>query len=418
MKLSYFAISLACVALACGACHNPANDGIKHEHHDHEGHDEHDHEGHNEHDHEGHDHEGHDHEGHSHEGHDESEHLSGGKGNPDIITLSPQAASRLGVGTQKITPRPFGGALKVSGTVAVSSRGNAVVAAPTSGIITLNRGIEVGSEVGRGTSIGTIRAEGVSGGDANQVAKAELTAATAEFNRVKALYADRLVTLGEYNAAKGALDRAKAAYSAKAATGSVTSPAPGVITELTAVSGQYVNAGEPIASVSSDKDLTVRADVPVRHYKEAAATRDARIVSSATGADILVSEAGGKRTGVNGSSAATTGGFVPVYFSFPNTGALLPGTAVEIYLLSPDEREVLSVPNSALVEQQGAFYIFQRLDDDCYRKVPVTRGRTDGSRTEITSGLTSGMEIVTAGTTAVKLAQSSGAVPAGHSHSH
>ena len=76
------------------------------------------------------------------------------------------------------------------------------------------------------------------------------------------------------------------------------------------------------------------------------------------------------------------------------------------------------MPLSALVEQQGEYYVFVRLDDDCYRKSPVVRGATDGNRVEILSGLEPGQEVVVRGTTAVKLAQSAGAVPAGHSHSH
>lgn len=53
-----------------------------------------------------------------------------------------------------------------------------------------------------------------------------------------------------------------------------------------------------------------------------------------------------------------------------------------------------------------------------FRKIPVTIGRSDGSRREILSGISAGDRIVARGTTFVRLAESSGAVPEGHSHSH
>ena len=45
-------------------------------------------------------------------------------------------------------------------------------------------------------------------------------------------------------------------------------------------------------------------------------------------------------------------------------------------------------------------------------------GATDGARREILSGIKNGDKVVTAGTTYVRLAESSGAVPEGHSHNH
>ena len=107
-----------------------------------------------------------------------------------------------------------------------------------------------------------------------------------------------------------------------------------------------------------------------------------------------------------------------VYFTFTNGGNILPGTPAEVFLLGEVRENVISVPVSALSEQQGRFFVFRRLGDECYEKVPVTLGANDGTRVEIKDGIKAGDNIVTKGTVSVRLAESSGVVPEGHSHNH
>jgi len=401
MRIQHILLLSAAVLFGMTGCHKETNElAHHHEHHEHPDGEEHE---------QGEEHEGHDHEGHYSE---EKEH------DADVIVLEPTVAARLGVATDTAAIRPFSQVVKASGRILPASEGNAVVSAPTSGIMRFNANINVGSDVKAGALIGSIRAEGVSGGDANKAAKIELEAAKAEFDRISALYADRIVTLAQYNSAKAALDRAKAAYSSQAASGRATAPISGVVTELFIKSGQYVATGDPIATISSSTRLTLRVDVPFKSYRNVSDATDARISVPATGVSVQISELDGHRTDSGNSTAGASGGYVPVTFSMINNGSLIPGSAVEVYLLGKGSRKALTVPVSALTEQQGSFFVFVKLDEDCYRKVPVSVGPSNGSEVEILSGLHGGELVVSAGTTAVKLAQSSGNVPEGHSHSH
>ena len=78
----------------------------------------------------------------------------------------------------------------------------------------------------------------------------------------------------------------------------------------------------------------------------------------------------------------------------------------------------MTVPNSALSEQQGQYFVYEQVHPEVYMKVPVTIGESDGRRTEILSGIEPGKTIVTQGVTTVRLAETSGNIPEGHSHSH
>ena len=69
------------------------------------------------------------------------------------------------------------------------------------------------------------------------------------------------------------------------------------------------------------------------------------------------------------------------------------------------------------MEEQGDFFVFEKIDAECYTKHMVSIGISDGQNVEILSGINPGMNIVTSGAIIVKLATNAGAAP-GHSHEH
>lgn len=400
MHKSFIFVLFSALTLYMPSCKSADNEELGHHHHHHHNHEEHA----TEHDHEGHD-----------EGEHEHEHANGNEGE---ITLSPEMADRFGVATETAAFSPFGDALKVSGEIVASPSDAAIIAAPTAGILNYTAGIDRGTKVTAGRPIAKITASGISGGDRNLAAQVALDAAKRELDRLTPLYNERLVTASDYNAAVKAYEEAKASYSASAQSGAVVSPISGTIVSIDAVKGQYVEVGAPIASVSSSARLTLRADVPQRYMSRVASFTDAVVSIPYTDKTVQVSALNGQRTASGQSDASATPGYIPVYFTLDNDGSFVAGSNVEIYLRSAEDGNVISVPTTALSEQQGLYYVFVRLDEDCYRKVLVQTGRSNGERVEILSGLNPGDNVVVAGTTTVRIAESSGTVPEGHSHNH
>lgn len=381
-------------------------------------HNEHDHEHEHGHEHaEGHDHEHeHDHEAEGHE-HSEGEHEGEHKDAPGVIVLHDEAAERFGVHTEVAQPGEFNAVVKCAGQVVRSGADDAVASAPTAGIVHFAAGMNPGAKAGRGTAIATIDARGMSGGDANAAAKAQLTAAEAELDRIQDLYDDRLATQGELLAAQAAVAQAKAAYSPSAGNGRVTSPISGTVTALLVKEGSYVNAGDPIASIGTGEGSVLRADIPQRYYNLAPSFTDMRAEFANTPV-FTVSERGGRRlSGAPAGEAATTGGYIPVYFTAAGTG-MAAGTPFTAYLIGDTRQNVLTVPVSALSEQQGNFFVYENYAPEHYRKLPVKIGASDGIRTEIISGLEPGTTFVSDGVSAVRLSETSGVIPQGHTHNH
>ena len=98
-------------------------------------------------------------------------------------------------------------------------------------------------------------------------------------------------------------------------------------------------------------------------------------------------------------------------------GGIIPGSFAEVYLLTNKRTSVISLPVSAITEEQGLNFVYIRQDADCYTKREVKLGESDGERVEICSGLKAGENVVTRGAVHIKLASASNAIPA-HTHNH
>lgn len=365
---------------------------------------------------------GHEHEAHEHaEGHEHGDHDGEAKGHAahGEIILHSDIAERFGVETDTARAGEFMTVVEASGVVLPSTTSEGVVTAPTAGIVRFAPGIEAGRDVTRGTTIATIDARSMSGGDANAAGAAALAAAKREFERIDALYKERLATVGEYNAALAAYEQAKAGYSSSASKGLATAPISGVLATLNVASGQYAAAGEVIATIASNTAVNLRVDLPQKYYRQAADLTDATLSFSYLDEPVTVSAAGGKRTGVSTMPApGATAAYIPVYFTVPGKHGILPGSSFTAHLLGKGRQGVITVPNTALLEQQGEFFVFEKLDDECYTKRRVRTGANNGLRTEILEGLPEGTPYVSVGATTVRLAETGAAIPQGHTHNH
>lgn len=343
----------------------------------------------------------------SHHDHDEDE-----------IIMSPEDAARFGVTVEEAAVDTFSSTVKVLGEIISSSSDQSVVSAPTSGVVHLAKGTEIGEHVSAGNLIATISASGIAGGDRNKADKAALDAAKRELDRVTPLLKDGIVTKKEYNDALSAYEAAKSSFSPSAASGRAVAAGSGIITALMVSDGAFVEAGDPIAMVSNNTRLTLKALLPAKEINFLPLIVSANIVTDRNAPAVDILERGAKLLSSSASAAATSTGYIPVYFTFDNYGDIAPGSPAEVYLVGKERSQILTVPVSSISEQLGEMFVYVKTEDHAYSKHNVTLGRSDGRRVEVLSGLNPGDSVVTAGTTFVRLAETSTVVPEGHSHHH
>ena len=440
-----------------GSCNN--HSGHSHEGHDHEGctlsheeqahnHEGHsheqDHEGHNheagEHNHEGHNHEatdaheqeGHNHEAetHNHEGHNHAQeakadaHAGHDHGhehgsNPDEIILAPEKAKAAGVASMEIQPKAFRQVIKASGEVQSAQGNESTIVANVSGVVSFQRSVTEGMQVGKGTALMSISASNLQDGDPAERARIAYESAKADFDRASRLVESQIVSQKEFNAIKEKYESAKLAYEALSKNQtkngvSVTSPMGGYIKNLLVKEGDYVSVGQPLATVTQNNRLFLRADVSERYYKYLNGITSANFKTPYDNQVYELEALNGKLLSY-GKSAGSF--YVPVTFSFDNKGDIMPGSFVEIYLLSKPMENTIALPIEALTEEQGLYFIYIQKCAESYRKQEVKLGASNGKEVEILSGVNPGDKVVVKGAYHVKLASASNALPA-HSHEH
>lgn len=396
-----YIIFVACMlTLAWGCSSNKGADS--HEGHDHSEHPaDHKHE-------EGHDHSTHEHDGHEH-------------GEGDEILLSAEQAELLGVKTEKVEAKPFHQVIKTSGQIVAAQGEERTVVASISGVVSYAKaGANEGKAVGRGETLFSIYAGKMAEGDPVLKAKSTYEIAKREYDRAEILVADKLIAQKEYNEIKLAYSNAKIAYEAissgrQGGGAAITSPINGFVKSKLVDEGQFVNVGEPLMVVAQNNKLQLRADVSERYYKYLQGIQSANFQTPYDDTLYKLSEMNGQMLSYGRSSNAGEN-FIPVNFQFNNVGHVLPGSYVEVYLLSGQREGVISVPKTALTDESGNFFVYCKLSAEEYERRAVKLGATDGDRIEILEGLKLDDNVVVQGAYYVKLAAASGAIPDGHHH--
>ena len=421
MRTIIYAITI--LAISLWGCKNQSSQD-KHNHsetethagHNHEEHD-HCHEGHD-HSHEGHDH---DHEGHDHEGDEHSRSSEPATGHSDEIILPKAKAEAAGVKTSIIEPEVFEQVIKTSGQVLAAQGDESVAVATVAGVVSFRGKVTEGMSVGKGTALVTISSSNIADGDPVQRARIAYDISRKEYERMQALVKNKIVSDKEFAQAEQNYENARISYEALAKNHSaggqaVTSPISGFVKNILVKEGDYVTIGQPLVSITQNRRLFLRAEVSEKYYPSLRTIGSANFKTPYDNKVYELKELNGRLLSF-GKSAGENSFYVPVTFEFDNKGDIIPGSFVEVYLLSSPMENVLSLPRTALTEEQGLFFAYLQLDEEGYKKQEVTLGADNGKSVQVLSGIKAGDRVVTQGAYQVKLASASNAIPA-HSHEH
>ncbi len=337
------------------------------------------------------------------------------------IVIDTAEARASGIVTETVVAGEFSGVIPCGGKILAAQGDEATVVATVPGIVRLARGLAEGAPVSRGGTVFTISSKNLQDDPARQAA-VEYQKAKSEYERAAQLVKDRIVTQKEFNALKAGYEAARIAWEAysggdagKGGT-AVKSPLGGYVKACLVKDGDYVSVGQPLMTVTQTRSLYLRANVPERYYTLMGTLRSAKFKTAYADRVYDLAQmdgrlvAAGKQTG-DGSP------YIPVTFEFANRAGVAPGAFVETYLLTAPRQGVVSVPVSALTDEQGLNFVYVQTDPTCYERREVAIGQTDGERVEIKSGLKAGEKVVTEGAVQVRLAGASNTIP-GHTHNH
>lgn len=367
--------------------------------------------------------EGHDHEAEAAHGHDEHDHEAeeAHKGASNEIVLTPEKAEAAGVKVETVEPGTFRQVIPVSGQVMAAQGEEAVVVANMSGVVSFSGPVTEGMQVAQGSSLLTLSSETLQDGDPLKRARIAYEAARKEYERAGKLVESQIVSQKDFNVIRENYENARLAYEALSPSSNgkgvaVKSPMSGYVKSCLVKAGDYVTVGQPLMTVTKTRRLQLKAEVSERYYPALQQVSSANFKTPYSDHVYRLDDLQGRLLAY-GKASGEASFYVPVTFEFDNRGDVVPGSFVEVWLLGRERQGVISLPVSALTEEQGLTFVYLQLDAECYQKQEVRTGATDGDRVEILSGLKGGEKVVTQGAIHVKLASASNAIP-GHTHNH
>jgi RND family efflux transporter MFP subunit len=361
---------------------------------------------------------GHNHsDGHAHEGEDPEAEAAHG----DEIPFTRQQAEAVGLQVEEVTPGTFSHVMKTSGQILSAQGDEATIAATSNGIVSFaNPSISDGTPIRAGEAIVTVSAKNLPEGDPAAKAKIACETAQKEYQRAEGLVKEQIISAKEFEQARLRYETARTAYEAQSSNVTesgvrVTSPISGYIKSCLVSQGDYVSVGQPIAVVSQNRRLQLRAEVSENYFKSLKSIGSANFQTSYDNTVYKLSDLNGRLLSF-GKASGGQSFYIPVTFEFDNIGDIVPGSFVSVYLLSSAQDHVISVPVSSVTEEQGLNFVYLQLDEEGYQKQEVTLGQSNGDRVRILSGLKPGDRVVTRGVYQVKLAAVSSVMPEGHAH--
>ena len=358
-----------------------------------------------------------------HEAHEAAEEEVVSKTNTTVFTK--EQSWKIDFATAFPIKEPIGEVIKATAQIQSAPGDEEMISAGTNGIITFSKDkVMVGSKVTRGQVVFSISGSGLV--DNNSIvrfkeAENNFEKTKSDYDRLKELVEDKIVSEKKLLEAKNEYDNAKLIYDNLLANFSlsgqnVISTMDGFVKQVFVQNGQYVETGEPILVVTQNRKLLLTADVQQKYASKLDAIKFANI--RAHNNEVLTLEQLNGKILSYGKSTNDDNFLIPVNLEIDNNGNFVPGSFVELFLKTVTNKQATTIPNSALIEELGNYFVYIQITPELFEKREVKVGVSDGIKSEIVKGITKNDRIVTQGAILIKLAQSIGALDAHSGHVH
>ncbi len=359
-----------------------------------------------------------------HEAHEQSTHQEPSMVNR--VAFTKEQSWKIDFKSEEVRQVAFGQAIKTVAEIQPQTANEKVIVAKTDGIVLFpGKNLLEGNPVMSGETILEISSGGISEDNIYvkmTEAKNNFENAEADFMRKKELAEQKIISQKEWLNTKNAYENAKAIYenlknNFSSAGQSAVSPISGFVKQIFVENGQFVETGEPLLRVVRDQKLVLKAFVQQKYSGILSQIHSATIKTPFDNQTYPLEELNGKVLSY-GKSVSPENFLIPVYLQIDNKADFVQGSLVEVFLKTVTNEQAITVPNSALLEEQGNYFVFVQVTPELFEKRQIKTGGTDGIRTEVISGLMSGERIISKGAMLVNLAQASGALDPHSGHVH
>ncbi len=253
-------------------------------------------------------------------------------------------------------------------------------------------------------------------------ARNNYTRAKSNYDRAKSLVDSKIVSQKDFLEITNTYENAKLIYENLSkvigANGEkVSSPLTGYLKQINVANGAYISVGQTIATVSQNRNLVLQADIPQKYAGYLSTITTANIANPIAQKVYTLEELNGKILSY-GRTVSNDNYMLPITLEINNTGSFTFGSFVDVWFKSENNQQATVIPKSAIIEEQGNYFVFVQLTPELFEKKQIQIGSSDGVNVEVLSSLSPTQRLVTRGTILVKLAKSNGTLDAHSGHVH
>lgn len=345
------------------------------------------------------------------------------KAEGNSITFLKEQAWKMDFANAPVKKQKVYNVIHAGGQILSAQGDEVTITATASGIVMYSdESLTVGAPVVSGSHLFTV----TEGGMTNDNLEAEYLKAKSAFEKAKttyerknALHDSGAISKTEFEDAELAYRLAESEYNNLSRNFSkggknIRTTTGGFIKQLYKQEGAFVQAGEPLAIVTQNKNITLLTHVSPSDYPKLNAEITANF---AVNNEFYSSEEMEGKLLSYGKSVSKHDPKIPVYFQINNRGNLIPGSYIDVWIKTNPKSDALVVPVEAILEDAGKYSVIVQLEGESFELREIRIGVCDGKHIEVLSGLAEGERVVTKGAYQIKMASMSGQVPT-HGHSH
>ncbi|MGI6406567.1 MAG: efflux RND transporter periplasmic adaptor subunit [Syntrophaceticus sp.] len=191
--------------------------------------------------------------------------------------------------------------------------------------------------------------------------------------------------------AKAQVDAARSAVKAARSAvekGKLTAPIDGVVLQIAAKDGSYVQPGMPLITIGDPDQLQVVANISEQDINGVEVGQKVEVRWAGAPEELVKGEVSRVAPVVSGPSPqmGQTETSIKVYLSIEKGEALKPGATVDVVVYRVTPRQSLLIPNEAITEDGESKTVFV-VEDGTAKKVNIQTGHSNELYTEIKQGI-------------------------------
>ena len=343
----------------------------------------------------------------------------------DEVSLIKEQLWKIDFAIEQVQRKPIREVIHTSGEIQSVKGEEKIIAAKSSGIVFFkSRKLQEGREVRTGEILFNISSKGLLKSNLEekfQVAKARTDKTKSDFDRGESLLKEQIIGQKEYERRKMEYSIAQAEFQTLASSynnggQSVAASMSGIIKNVMVSDGQFVEEGTPLVELTNNRRLLLQAEVSQSLLPKLRMVKSANFKTSYQKEAQSIDDYNGRLVSY-GKVMDQGSSFIPVVFELDNLHDLIPGSYVELFLLTNPIEKDLVISKSSLMQDYNLKYVYVQTGGESFEKREVKLGIDDGVNVQILSGISEGEWVVTEGAYQIKMASMSSTIPA-HGHEH